>query len=141
MIMKNNVTCRKSLFDIAAESEKKPVPKKRTRASSKPKPEPVAEVKQPTKTDDRRGWKDYSKTKPGIHVPCDFFIDTGKKVVSFRGFMQTEKILCTDDPYKATVMRKKYGNMFYKEIKGCTVEQCESGFPRCESCKKAKGRK
>jgi hypothetical protein len=112
--------------DTSPKSKKKATTSKET-APKKPKTE-----------FDESGWKDFNTSKPEIHIPCDFYIDTGKKRLTFRGYIQEPGVTCTDDPYKLTVLRRKYGNIKYREILGCKVEDCPEGFPCCERCKRGK---
>lgn len=85
-------------------------------------------------------WKDFKISKPDPHIPCNFKIETGKKTHTFRGYVESAGITCTDDPYAMSVLRKKYDNLYYSEISGCRIEDCPDGFPRCETCTKRKNK-
>ena len=150
------------LFDITDSGSKNTVPKKKSDTSKpskqktddqKPKrgrpkavplqkqqPEPKPKKKKQETENSDTEWKDFNTSKPEPHIPCNFKVETGKKVHMFRGYIEQIGITCTDDPYAMTFLRKKYGNLYYSEISGCTIEDCPSGFPRCESCKKRKNK-
>ena len=86
------------------------------------------------------GWKDFNKTKPELLQPCEFCIvdDKGNHLM-FNAFIKEPGCTITNDPYKLVVLRKRYGNIYYKEIKTCSnVQECPEGFPNCENCKKKK---
>lgn len=150
---------QRRLFDIKEPTDNKPKPRKRTTSNPEPKkteetkpkrgrpkkqevpkqPEVAPKKKQkPTEPDVE--WKDFNKSKPDPHIPCNFKIETGKKIHTFRGYIEKAGITCIDDPYAMTVLRKKHGNIFYSEIYECTVEDCPDGFPMCEICKKRKNK-
>jgi hypothetical protein len=121
--------------DVQKESTESP--KRRRRRKNKESETPVEPVAPPTtniQTDSE--WKDFSTNKPEPLVPVEFRIDKGKgKYIQFRGYMKEKRVTCTDEPYKLTVLRKKYGNLFYREIPGCTdIQKCPDQFPTCEGC-------
>lgn len=107
-------------------TKKKEVVKEKTNIKSDAKPD--------------KGWKDFSKTKPDALVPCEFYVDTGKeKKDIFTGYIMDAGCTVTDEPYKLVVMRNKYGNLFYREIKGCSdIRNCPNEFPSCSKCPIAK---
>lgn len=87
-----------------------------------------------------KGWKDFNKTKPELMQPCEFYVEgkNGKKY-EFRGYIKEPGCTVTNEPYYLVVLRKRYGNLFYKEIKGCTdVRLCPQEFPECKNCKRKK---
>ena len=148
---------RKSLFDITQDTKEEPPKKKRGRPP-KPKEEPKVEksvktdkntveksVKPPSKTVEKcvtkeKPWKSFDSSRPEKLVPCEFYVDKGtdKKDISY-GYVSLNGCLCTDDPYNLIVCRKKYGNLYYREIDGCnSVEQCDNFFPDCKNCTKGK---
>lgn len=108
--------------------------KRRRRRKSKESETPVTPITTNLQTDSE--WKDFSTNKPEPLVPVEFRIDKGKgKYIQFRGYMKEKRVTCTDEPYKLTVLRKKYGNLFYREIPGCTdIQKCPDQFPTCEEC-------
>lgn len=144
----------KPLFDLSKEETPK---KKRGRPRKTDLPnveqDPVKEVKkvkEKTKTikqkvreeidPDDIGWKDFSKSKPELLTPVEFYVDTGKKKKDiFRGYIKTPGETITDEPYKLVVLRKKHGNLYYRNIDGCNdIMQCPREFPYCEYCEKKK---
>lgn len=108
--------------------------KRRRRRKSKESETPVTPPTTNLQNDSE--WKDFSANKPEPLVPVEFRIDKGKeKYIQFRGYMKDKRVTCTDEPYKLTVLRKKYGNLFYREIPGCTdIQKCPDQFPTCEGC-------
>jgi hypothetical protein len=160
---RKNLTSRKSLFDIPQSTEPKkrgrpkktvteleiPVEKKKrgrpkkivesvpTQAQTEKKrgrPKKVQETK-PVKVDS--SWKDFlNGEKPELLKPLEFYVDTGDgKQDIFRGYRQDSCGTVTDEPFKMYVLRKRYGNLYYREIPGCnTIENCPNNFPDCELC-------
>jgi hypothetical protein len=149
------VANKRPLFDLSSSSSEEP--KRKERKSRKRKEQdPPKESVEPTKRRRRRKskeseapttppainlttdseWKDFSTNKPELLIPVEFRIDTGKgKYIQFRGYMKEKRVTCTDEPYKLVVLRKKYGNLFYREIPGCTdIQKCPDQFPTCEKC-------
>ena len=87
------------------------------------------------------GWKDFTHSRPQALKPLEFYVDTGKeKKDIFRGYVSIDGSTATDEPYKLTVIRRKYNNLYYREIKGCDLSQCPNNFPSCENCKNRKQR-
>lgn len=87
------------------------------------------------------GWKDFVHNRPDVLKPLEFYVDTGKeKRDIFRGYISIDGSTATDEPYKLTVIRRKYNNLYYREIKGCDLSQCPNNFPSCENCKNKKQR-
>lgn len=86
------------------------------------------------------GWKDFTKSKPELLQPVEFYVDTGKKKKDiFRGYIKTPGETITDEPYKLVVLRKRYGNLYYRNIEGCNdISQCPKEFPFCDKCSKRK---
>lgn len=86
------------------------------------------------------GWKDFLKQRPESLIPLEFYVDTGKeKHDIFRGYISHDGLATTDDPYKLVVLRKRFGNLFYRFIYGCTnLDNCPNNFPMCELCKRHK---
>lgn len=146
---------KRPLFDLSSSSSEEPkrkgrksrkskeedVPKesvestkRKRRRKSKESEKPVTPPTTNLQTDSE--WKDFSTNKPEPLVPVEFRIDKGKgKYIQFRGYMKEKRVTCTDEPYKLTVLRKKYGNLFYREIPGCTdIQKCPDQFPTCEGC-------
>ena len=149
------VANKRPLFDLSSSSSEES--KRKERKSHKRKEQdPPKESVEPTKRRRRRKseeseapttpptinlttdseWKDFSTNKPELLIPVEFRIDTGKgKYIQFRGYMKEKRVTCTDEPYKLVVLRKKYGNLFYREIPGCTdIQKCPDQFPTCEKC-------
>lgn len=149
------VSNKRPLFDLSSSSSEEP--KRKERKSRKRKEQdPPKESVEPTKRRRRHKskeseapptptttnlptdseWKDFSTNKPELLIPVEFRIDTGKgKYIQFRGYMKEKRVTCTDEPYKLVVLRKKYGNLFYREIPGCTdIQKCPDQFPTCERC-------
>ena len=55
--------------------------------------------------------------------------------------MKTPGETITDEPYKLVVLRKRYNNLYYREIDGCeNVLQCPKEFPFCDNCSKRKSK-
>lgn len=87
------------------------------------------------------GWEDFNHSRPQALKPLEFYVDTGKeKKDIFRGYISRDGSTATDEPYKLTVIRRKYNNLYYREIKGCDLSQCPNNFPSCENCKNKKQR-
>lgn len=150
----------KPLFDLSQTDEPKkkrgrpkkseqekvqPIKEKQEQKSRKVKetkiektPEQKTKVK-PSIIEDE-GWMDFSKSKPELFAPIEFYVDTGKaKKDIFRGYIRQEGETVTNDPYKLVILRKKYGNLYYREIYGCTdIRMCPKEFPFCENCKTKK---
>jgi len=129
------------LFDLSAKNtapKNEPEPKKKR--GRPPKSTTVAAETKQKKPVKETPWKDFSKSKPEFMHPCEFYVDTGNgKVDIFYGYVEREGINVTDEPYKMRVLRKKYGNLQYREVKGCqSVNDCPNGFPHCDKCKKKK---
>ena len=84
-----------------------------------------------------RGWKSFNIDDIELLKPCEFYVDTGKETRDiFRGYRAEKYIICTDEPYKLHVIRKRYNNLFYREIVGCaSINSCPNMFPNCEKCK------
>ena len=88
-----------------------------------------------------KGWKDIKKSTPNTLTPLEFYVDTGKeKRDIFRGYLRAVGEMVTDEPYKMVVLRRKYDNLYYKEITGCSLSECPNEFPSCEDCKNKKKR-
>lgn len=124
------------------ESKQKPkqeVPKKKQDKSIQKKVETVAE-KKTIKQNDDSGWKSFDLTRPDMLVPCEFYVDTGdSKKDIFYGYVAEMGMTCTNEPYKLVVLRKKYNNLYYREVKDCeNVFDCPNGFPDCKNCKRGK---
>lgn len=129
-----------------------PIPKKEKRVKKEKVPETVVkEVKKrgrpkknpnpvevETPVPQESPWKDFNTSKPALLQPVEFYVDTGKeKKDIFRGFIQYPGFTATDEPYKMCVLRKKYGNLWYREIEGCVdVSNCPDNFPHCDRCKR-----
>lgn len=160
---RKNLTSRKSLFDIpqSIEPKKRGRPKKVITEPEIPvekkkrgRPKKVVElVSTPVQTEKKRGrpkkiqepkivqidssWKDFlTGEKPELLKPLEFYVDTGDgKQDIFRGFRQDSCGMITDEPFKMHVLRKRYRNLYYREIPGCdSVENCPNNFPNCELC-------
>ena len=150
---KNNA---KPLFGL---SDNEPVKRKRGRPrkteQTQTKKESVKNVEKPKeKTKNVRqyikeelnpddvGWKDFTKSKPELLQPVEFYVNTGKKKKDiFRGYVKTPGETITDEPYKLVVLRKRYNNLYYREIDGCeNVLQCPKEFPFCDNCSKRKSK-
>lgn len=88
-------------------------------------------------------WKSFDQSKPDKMVPCEFYVDTGsEKKDIFYGYISEENLTCTNEPYKLIVLRKKYGNLYYREISGCSsIHECKDYFPDCKHCKKGRDHK
>lgn len=145
---RKNPTSRKSLFDVPQSTEPKkrgrpkkivtepeiPVEKKK-RGRPKKVVEPVSTVKVDS------DWKDFlTREKPELLKPLEFYVDAGDgKQDIFRGYRKDSYGIITDEPYKLHVLRKRYNNLYYREILGCdTVENCPNNFPTCELCGRSK---
>jgi len=117
-------------------------PKKETVAESKQKQQPIKPITKKQKVKDQPDkngkWKDFNTSKPEYMKPCEFYVDTGKdRIDIFYGYVERAGVTVTDEPYKMRVLRKKYGNIQYREVKGCqSVNDCPNGFPHCDKCKK-----
>ena len=154
---------RRSLFDITSKVEdnkqEEPPKKKRGRPPKQKEPQPVEKsVKTPEKVVEKsvkntkktvekcvsnkneKPWKSFFDSRPEKLVPCEFYVDKGTdKIEILHGYISPDNCICTDDPYNLIVCRKKYGNLYYREIDGCdSVEKCDNFFPNCENCKKRK---
>lgn len=83
-----------------------------------------------------KGWKDYNTSKPELMHPCEFYTqdDKGKQYM-FYGYLESVGCAVTDDPYKMVVLRKKFGNMFYRELPCKDLSNCKDNFPHCKNCK------
>ena len=125
-----------SAKNIAPKNETEPK-KKRGRPPKSTTVDVETKQKKPVK---EAPWKDFSKSKPEFMQPCEFYVDTGNgKVDIFYGYVEREGINVTDEPYKMRVLRKKYGNLNYREIAGCKdVSKCPRQFPDCKNCKNKK---
>lgn len=99
---------------------------------------PTTKKRVQDQTDKNGKWKDFSTSKPDLMKPCEFYVDTGTDKISiFHGYVERPGVTVTDDFYKIRVLRKKYGNLYYREIDGCdSVNDCPNGFPHCKFCKK-----
>lgn len=114
-------------------------PKNETVVKQKQQPiKPVTKKMVQDQADKNGKWKDFSKSKPECMKPCEFYVDTGKdKIDIFYGYVERAGVTVTDEPYKMRVLRKKYGNLHYREVKGCqSVNDCPNCFPNCKTCKK-----
>ena len=116
-------------------------PKNEKVAKPKQKQQPIKPITKKRVQDqaDKNGkWKDFSTSKPEYMKPCEFYVDTGKdKIDIFYGYVERAGVTVTDEPYKMRVLRKKYGNLHYREVKDCqSVNDCPNGFPHCDKCKK-----
>lgn len=159
-----NKQFQKPLFEVLAskkedkpkKEESAPTPKRRGRPP-KQKQETVSQVKVSPKKDMKigekkkivekvvetksiikpeRGWKDFNKTKPDILRPCEFYVQDKKgKQYMFFGYIKEPGCTVTDDPYKLVVLRKRFGNLFYRELKCLDISNCPNSFPDCEKCK------
>jgi hypothetical protein len=88
---------------------------------------------------DNSEWKSFLTSRPEILVPCKFYVETDKKKEYFYGYVADHGITCTNEPYKLVVLRKKYNNLYYKEMKDCfSIVNCPNNFPDCEHCKRNK---
>lgn len=88
------------------------------------------------------GWIDYyNDKKPNDFVPCEFYVQMGrKKSPVFHGYIQQGYIFVLDDPYHGISMRKKYKNLYYRPL--CSsLSECPNGFPDCKRCKVSKSKK
>ena len=116
-------------------------PKNETVVKQKQQPiKPITKKRVQYQPDKNGKWKDFSTSKPECMKPCEFYVDTGKdKIDVFYGYVERAGVTVTDEPYKMRVLRKKYGNLQYREVKGCqSVSDCPNGFPHCDKCKKKK---
>ena len=142
----------KPLFDMEKPKEepKQEVKRKRGRpkkseqvveVTKEEKKQVVRKVKEQVKQIKKeKPWKDFNKTKPEPLVPVEFYVDTGKeKKDIFTGYIKKVGETITDEPYKLVVLRKRYGNLHYREIDGChDLSQCPNEFPHCKRCPIAK---
>ena len=154
---KKDIPVDKKENNVETKNEPQPVTEKKKRGRPKKfisDPVPENETKKKEKTTKQvkeksvvvsdakpdNGWKDYLKSKPEPLVPCEFYVDTGKeKKDIFTGYLMDAGCTVTDEPYKLVVMRNKYGNLFYREIKGCSdIRNCPNEFPKCSKCPIAK---
>lgn len=127
---------------------KNPLPEKQNTAveqkstSITPKNVEVKREKVPAQSNvkPQNGWKDFLKQRPESLIPLEFYVDTGKqKQEIFRGYISHDGLATTDDPYKLVVLRKRFGNLFYRFIYGCTnLDNCPNNFPSCDRCKRKK---
>lgn len=128
------------------QKQRKPV------AEKKPESKQKKETKQkstttiqstPIKTKPMRGWKSFEDKRPDKMIPLEFYVDTGSdKQDIFNGYISEENLTCTNEPFKLVVLRRKYGNLYYREISGCSsIYECPNYFPDCKSCKKGRDRK
>lgn len=132
---------RRLLFENVAPKKdvpiKKEAPTKKeviTKNKSTTKKETVVSDNKTRKTEN---WKSFDMSKPEQFVPCEFYVDKGtdKKDI-FYGYVSHFGSICTNDPYNLVVMRKRYNNLFYREL-GCeSFEKCPNFFPDCKNCKK-----
>jgi hypothetical protein len=89
--------------------------------------------------DQDSGWKSFYDSRPEKLAPCEFYVDTGKKKEHFYAYVSESGLTCTDEPYKLIVLRKKYNNLYYREISGCnSVYNCPKMFPDCKNCRRKK---
>lgn len=154
--MRKKNSSAKPLFSMNTEKEepkkKRGRPKKETvdigdKQKQRKKPDTKSKKETVTKTDEHivkeKPWKDFNKTKPECLVPVEFYVNTGKeKKDIFTGYIRIPGETITDEPYKLVVLRKKYGNLNYREIDGCPdLSKCPNGFPHCKECPIAKKRK
>jgi hypothetical protein len=121
---KQNTTIEKK--SISTDPKKSEIKKEQLPKQSNVKPE--------------SGWKDFLKQRPESLIPLEFYVDTGKeKHDIFRGYISHDGLATTDDPYKLVVLRKRFGNLFYRFIYGCTnLDNCPNNFPSCDRCKRKK---
>jgi hypothetical protein len=100
--------------------------------------EKIVEKSTPQKSNVKanKGWKDYNTSKPELMHPCEFYTqdDKGKQYM-FYGYLESDGWAVTDDPYKLVVLRKKFGNMFYRELPCKDLSNCKDNFPHCKTCK------
>ena len=137
------VDARKPLFDLNKQTQTQPEKKKRGR-HKKSVTEVVVKKEEVTitkhtqpKKEKEVTWEDYNKSRPETFVPCEFCVKTDKGEELFNGYVTLDKNLCTNEPYKAIVLRKRFGNMYYRKINGCSdVRLCPGEFPNCKNCKK-----
>lgn len=159
--MRKRKTNGKFLFQVPSMTKQEPeTPKRKRGRPSKQKQEPVIPVKPVEPLVKKRGrpkkekvavpvepvvsqpvdneWKDFNTTKPVTMQPVEFYVNMGKsKIDIFRGYIWQPGVTVTDEPYKLVVLRKKYGNLWYREIPGCVdTSNCPGGFPHCEKCKR-----
>ena len=126
--VKTEVVEVKETKKVTTKKENKVVEKKPV---EKPIPKPEHNIKP------EKGWKDFDKCKPEILRPCDFYTQDPKgKQYTFRGYILMPGCTITDDPYKLVILRKKFGNLFYKELPCLTVKECPKEFPDCDNCPK-----
>lgn len=143
---RKKVSSKKSLFDLPQKEQEEPT-KKRRRKRKDVSTEPAVETVEKPKRGRRKkkqetvttksDWKNFlTDTKPECLKPLEFYVDTGNgKQDIFRGFIKEPGVTATDEPYKLVVLRRKHGNLYYREIPGCdTVENCPNNFPNCELC-------
>lgn len=137
------VDARKPLFDLNKPTQTQPEKKKRGRPKKSvtevvvKKEEVTATKHTQPKKEKEVVWQDYNKTKPETYVPCEFCVKTDKGEELFNGYISLDRHLCTNEPYKAIVLRNRFGNMYYRQINGCSdVRLCPGEFPNCKNCKK-----
>lgn len=116
-------------------------PKNEAVVKPKQKQQPIKQITKkrvPDQTDKNGKWRDFNTSKPECMKPCEFYVDTGKdKIDIFYGYVERTGVTVTDEPYKMRVLRKKHGNLHYREVKGCSnVNDCPNCFPNCKTCKK-----
>jgi hypothetical protein len=117
---------RVSLFDVVSKTDKT------TKKS-------ITTNTQESSCNNTATWRLYPDNKPEIMKPCEFYVDTGsKKKDVFYGYLADRLSLCTDEPYKMIVLRKKFNNLYFRELKDCDLSQCPNGFPCCKDCKRSK---
>lgn len=128
---------------VKPEKSKKESAKKEKKEIIVKQPKSPEPVKKKTTKKLKDDWKSFDESKPEKLVPCEFYVDTGsEKQDIFYGYISEENLTCTNEPYKLIVIRKKYGNLYYREIKGCSsIHECKDYFPDCKHCKKGRDRK
>lgn len=83
---------------------------------------------------DKYKWQSFDKVHPEIGVPCEFYVQTDKSKEYFYGYIADIGVNCTNDPYKMVVLRKKFNNLYYRELCN-SILNCPNNFPNCENCK------
>lgn len=125
-------------------------PQKKKRGRPKKNPEPVQAQKKdipkkPIKQDSKKkdagidkSWKPFTDAqKPPVLAPCQFCVSMdGKQSDTAYGYISQDGGIITSDPFVVAVLRKRYGNLYYREVKECpTIFSCPNQFPDCEHCR------
>lgn len=138
---------RVNLFNLKKAVDESPA-SKAEKPKRKKKEYTVKEIKKDCKSNNTiinkqsendSSWKSFYDSRPEKLAPCEFYVDTGKKKEYFYAYVSESGLACTDEPYKLIVLRKKYNNLYYREISGCdSVYNCPNMFPNCKNCRKKK---